>query len=73
MNKTKPSESDQLVQEVTFGQEAHTQLLQGAEILYRAVKSTMGPSGHNVIIDNGQTAPLSQSTSRTSFLLLVQS
>jgi len=58
MNKTKPSESDQLVQEVTFGQEAHTQLLQGAEILYRAVKSTMGPSGHNVIIDNGQTAPL---------------
>ena len=46
------------IQEVTFGQEAHNQLLQGAEILYKAVKSTMGPSGHNVIIDNGQTAPL---------------
>jgi chaperonin GroEL len=45
-------------QEVTFGQEAHKELLQGAEILYRAVKSTMGPSGLNVIIDNGQTAPL---------------
>ena len=45
-------------QEVTFGQEAHKQLVEGAEILYRAVKSTMGPSGHNVIIDNGQTAPL---------------
>lgn len=44
--------------EVTFGQEAHQQLLEGAEILYRAVKSTMGPSGHNVIIDNGQTAPI---------------
>lgn len=46
------------VNEVTFGQEAHTQLLQGAEILYRAVKSTMGPSGHNVIIDTGVTAPI---------------
>ena len=45
-------------QEVTFGQEAHKELLQGAEILYKAVKSTMGPSGLNVIIDNGQTAPL---------------
>lgn len=44
--------------EVTFGQEAHEKLLEGAEILYRAVKSTMGPSGHNVIIDNGQTAPI---------------
>lgn len=54
---TKPIEQA-LVQEVTFGQEAHSQLLEGAEILYKAVKSTMGPSGHNVIIDNGKTAPL---------------
>jgi chaperonin GroEL len=45
-------------QEVTFGSEAHKELLEGAEILYKAVKSTMGPSGLNVIIDNGQTAPL---------------
>ena len=44
--------------EVSFGQEAHSQLLQGAEILYKAVKSTMGPSGHNVIIDTGVSAPL---------------
>ena len=44
--------------EVTFGQDAHSQLLEGAEILYKAVKSTMGPSGNNVIIDNGKTAPL---------------
>ena len=44
--------------EVTFGEEAHSQLLEGAEILYKAVKSTMGPSGHNVIIDTGKTAPL---------------
>lgn len=54
---TKPTEQEQ-VQEVTFGQEAHSKLLEGAEILYKAVKSTMGPSGHNVIIDNGKTAPL---------------
>lgn len=54
---TKPTEQEP-VQEVTFGQEAHSQLLEGAEILYKAVKSTMGPSGHNVIIDNGKTAPL---------------
>ena len=57
MNKTTNTEQPP-VQEVTFGQQAHNELLQGAEILYKAVKSTMGPSGHNVIIDNGQTAPL---------------
>lgn len=56
MNKT--TQDSSAAQEVTFGQEAHNQLLEGAEILYRAVKSTMGPSGHNVIIDNGQTAPV---------------
>jgi chaperonin GroEL len=59
MNKTnQPVATESSVQEVTFGQEAHNQLLEGAEILYKAVKSTMGPSGHNVIIDNGKTAPL---------------
>lgn len=45
------------VMEVTFGQEGLKQILEGAEVLYKAVKSTMGPSGNNVIIDNGQTAP----------------
>ena len=50
--------TETITQEVTFGQDAHSQMLAGAEILYRAVKSTMGPSGHNVIIDNGQSAPL---------------
>lgn len=44
--------------DVVFDEEAHSGLLRGAEILFRAVKSTMGPSGHNVIIDNGVTAPL---------------
>ena len=46
------------VAEVTFGSEAHKQLAAGAEVVYKAVKSTMGPSGHNVIIDTGRSAPL---------------
>lgn len=46
------------VTEVIFGQEAHKQLLEGATILAMAVGATMGPSGHNVIIDNGISAPI---------------
>jgi chaperonin GroEL len=42
---------------VTFGDKAQTEMLKGAEILYNAVKSTMGPSGHNVVIDNGINPP----------------
>ena len=45
-------------QEVFFEEEAREELRKGAEILFKAVKSTMGPSGHNVIIDNGISAPL---------------
>lgn len=45
-------------QKVVFGSEAHTQLLEGATILAKAVGSTMGPSGHNVIIDGTVGAPL---------------
>jgi chaperonin GroEL len=42
---------------VTFGDNAQQEMLKGAEVLYRAVKSTMGPSGHNVAIDNGINPP----------------
>jgi len=42
---------------VTFGDKAQQEMLKGAEILYNAVKSTMGPSGHNVAIDNGINPP----------------
>lgn len=44
--------------EVVFGKDAHEKLAEGAKVLYDAVKVTMGPSGHSVIIDNGTTAPL---------------
>ena len=45
-------------QDVVFGTEAQQELLRGATILANAVKSTMGPSGHNVIIDTEMSAPL---------------
>lgn len=38
-------------QHVFFKNEAQSHILQGSEILFNAVKSTMGPSGHSVIID----------------------
>lgn len=45
-------------QKVIFGSEAHAKLLEGASILAQAVGSTMGPSGHNVIIDGTVGAPV---------------
>lgn len=38
-------------QKVIFSPKAHEELLKGANILADAVASTMGPSGHSVIID----------------------
>jgi len=45
-------------QEVIFEDKAHEELLKGATILARAVRSTMGPSGHGVIIDFKGKAPI---------------
>lgn len=45
-------------QKVVFVPEAHKKLLEGAEVLFNAVKSTMGPSGHSVIISSEHTSPL---------------
>ena len=45
-------------QEVVFIPQAHNELLKGATILASAVKSTMGPSGHSVIIDMETGPPL---------------
>ena len=49
---------DKTYQRVVFGGEAHQELLKGATILANAVKATMGPSGHNVILDNPMSAPM---------------
>jgi chaperonin GroEL len=59
MNQRNPAafpENDH--QEVVFGDKAHKKLLEGATILADAVRSTMGPSGHNVIIDTPAGPPL---------------
>ncbi len=55
---SKQENHDRVYQSVVFGSEAHKEMLKGAEILYNAVKSTMGPSGHNVIIDTDVASPL---------------
>jgi len=44
-------------QKVVGDKEAHKDLLAGAETLAGAVSSTMGPSGHSVIIDNDIGGP----------------
>lgn len=45
-------------QHVIFEEEAHAELLKGAEVLFKAVGSTMGPSGHSVIIDGTEGSPI---------------
>lgn len=42
---------------VVFGREGQKAMLEGATTLALAVRSTMGPSGHNVIIDNADGSP----------------
>lgn len=44
-------------QRIVFEDDARNQLLEGAGILNKAVRSTMGPSGHSVIIDNDVGGP----------------
>lgn len=57
-NKQNYKESSIETQHVVFKNEAHVELLKGAEILYNAVSTTMGPSGHSVIIDTEQGSPI---------------
>lgn len=60
--KQKPEQnsvsSNEPCQDVVFFPKAHNELLKGATILAEAVKSTMGPSGHSVIIDMETGPPL---------------
>lgn len=58
MNKSLLNSTKTIFQNIDFSPKAHKEILAGAELLYKAVKSTMGPSGHNVIIENGYSAPL---------------
>ena len=44
-------------QELKFGVEARQQLLQGVETLAKAVATTLGPKGRNVLIDQSYGSP----------------
>ena len=45
--------------DIKFGLEARETLFEGVEILYNAVKSTLGPSGRNVVIGKDMGNPVS--------------
>lgn len=57
MNKP-ASRQQEPTQNVIFLPRAHEELLKGAAILANAVASTMGPSGHSVIIDMETGPPM---------------
>ena len=46
-----------MAKEIFYDDQARTRLLKGAEILYNAVKTTMGPKGRNVVIDKSYGSP----------------
>ena len=46
-----------MAKKVFYDDDARTRVLKGAEILYNAVKTTMGPKGRNVIISKAYGAP----------------
>lgn len=43
---------------VFYEDEARTKVLEGAKMLYEAVRTTMGPKGRNVAIDNDEGSPV---------------
>src|SRR5665213_606127 len=46
-----------MAKKVFYDEDARRRVLGGAEILYNAVKTTMGPKGRNVVISKGYGAP----------------
>lgn len=46
-----------MAKKVFYDEDARRRLLAGAEILFNAVKTTMGPKGRNVVISKGYGAP----------------
>ena len=43
--------------DVKFAQDARDRMLRGVDILANAVKVTLGPKGHNVVLDQSYGAP----------------
>ena len=46
-----------LVQELKFGVDARASLLKGVETLSKAVATTLGPKGRNVLIESSYGSP----------------
>ena len=46
-----------MAKKVFYDDDARKRVLAGAEILYNAVKTTMGPKGRNVVISKSYGAP----------------
>ena len=46
-----------MAKKVFYDEEARRRLLAGAEILFNAIKTTMGPKGRNVVISKGYGSP----------------
>src|SRR4028119_984515 len=46
-----------MAKKVFYDDDARKRVLGGAEILYNAVKTTMGPTGRNVVISKGYGSP----------------
>ncbi|HUA13357.1 MAG TPA: chaperonin GroEL [Candidatus Sulfotelmatobacter sp.] len=46
-----------MAKKVFYDEDARKRVLDGAEVLYNAVKTTMGPKGRNVVIGKGYGAP----------------
>lgn len=46
-----------MAKKVFYDEDARKRLLMGAEILYKAVKTTMGPKGRNAVIDKSYGGP----------------
>ena len=46
-----------MAKRVFYDEDARRRVLAGAEVLYNAVKTTMGPKGRNVVISKSYGAP----------------
>jgi chaperonin GroEL len=51
------ADANELQQELKFGVEARQSLLNGVETLAKAVATTLGPKGRNVLIDQSYGSP----------------
>ena len=46
-----------MAKKVFYDEDARRRVLGGAEVLYNAVKTTMGPKGRNVVVDKNYGGP----------------